>query len=119
MGRGSSANLEEVSAKVRDWYLLARLLKLLGPYWISVLASLVCSLVSTLLQVLNPLILSVAIDVYFLNHAPKAGFLVNYLPGDSTRGITLLSAVYLRWRWPICAASCSSIFIGFPSAITM
>jgi ATP-binding cassette subfamily B protein len=95
MGRGSSANLEEVSAKVRDWYLLARLLKLLGPYWISVLASLVCSLVSTLLQVLNPLILSVAIDVYFLNHAPKAGFLVNYLPGDSTRGITLLSAVYL------------------------
>ncbi len=94
MGSGN-ANAEEVSANVRDWYLLSRLLKLLAPYWICVFASLVCSLVSTLLQVLNPLILSVAIDVYFLKHATKWGPLAGVLPENSTRGIALLSVVYL------------------------
>jgi ATP-binding cassette subfamily B protein len=92
---GGNANAEEVSAKVRDWYLLSRLLKLLAPYWISVFASLVCSFVSTLLQVLNPLILSVAIDVYFLGHATKWAALASVLPSDSTQGIALLSVVYL------------------------
>jgi ATP-binding cassette subfamily B protein len=97
-GRGMGdpgANAEEISAKVRDWFLLSRLLKMLLPYWPGVVASLVCSLLSTLLQILNPLILSIAIDVYFLRHAPKAGFLSGLLPGDATRGIALLSCAYL------------------------
>ena len=34
---------EEASGTVRDWFLLSRLLKLLLPYWISVLASLLAS----------------------------------------------------------------------------
>ncbi len=97
-GRGmgdANANVEEISANVRDWFLLSRLLKMLAPYWLGVLASLVCSLVSTLLQVLNPLVVSIAIDVYFLRHAPKVGFLAALLPGDPARGIAMLSAVYL------------------------
>jgi ATP-binding cassette subfamily B protein len=96
MGVGDpGSNAEEISLKVRDWFLLSRLLKMLSPYWPGVLASLVCSLLSTLLQILNPLILSIAIDVYFLQHAPKAGFLAGLLPGNSTRGIALLSCAYL------------------------
>lgn len=92
---GDSANVEEISADVRDWYLLSRLLRMLAPYWPGVTASLFCSLVSTLLQILNPLILSVAIDVYFLKHAPKAGVFARWLPEDPTRGIAMLSGVYL------------------------
>jgi ATP-binding cassette, subfamily B, multidrug efflux pump len=95
-GRGAAAgnNLEEISAKVRDWYLLSRLLRLLAPYWIALVASFVCSLTSTLLQVLNPLIVSVAIDMYFLRRAPKMAILSGRLPTDSARGMLLLSALY-------------------------
>jgi ATP-binding cassette subfamily B protein len=93
-GMGGGANVEEISANVRDWYLLSRLLKMLAPYWPGVSASLVCSLVSTLLQILNPLIISIAIDVYFLRHTPKAGFLSRSLPGDPMRGVVMLSGVY-------------------------
>lgn len=95
MGMGGGANAEEVSVKVRDWYLLSRLLKLLSPYWIAVLASLVCSLLSTLLQIVNPLILSVAIDVYFLKHPSKAGLPAGSLPDNPAQGILLLSLLYL------------------------
>jgi ATP-binding cassette subfamily B protein len=91
----ATVNTEEVSAKVRDWFLLSRLLGLLAPYWVSVLASLVCSLVSTLLQILNPLILSIAIDVYFLKHVPKTAMLLGLLPANPSRGIVLLSFLYL------------------------
>ncbi len=96
-GRGfgdGSANIEEISAKVRDWYLLSRLLKLLLPYWFCVLFSLFCSLASTLLQIVNPLILSVAIDVYFMKHAPRSAFLAGILPHNSAKGIALLSLLY-------------------------
>jgi ATP-binding cassette subfamily B protein len=95
MAFGGGANLEEVSGNVRDWYLLSRLLKLLAPYWVAVFASLLCSLASTLLQVLNPLILSVAIDVYFLGHTAAWTPLAHLLPNNSAHGIALLSAVYL------------------------
>lgn len=88
-------NAEEVSAKVRDWYLLSRILRLLAPYWVAVCASLACSLASTLLQILNPLILSVAIDVYFLHHRPSSGMLAQLLPTGSAQGISALSAMYL------------------------
>jgi len=88
-------NNEETSGKVRDWFLLSRLLRLLLPYWVAVFASLVCSLASTLLTIFNPLILSIAIDVYFLNHPPKTGLLVGRLPHDPAHGILLLSLLYL------------------------
>lgn len=93
-GIGGNANAEDISAKVRDWYLLARLLKLLLPYGVWVSTSLFCSLASTALQIVNPLIISSAIDVYFLRHAPKATFLAALLPQDSTKGIAMLSALY-------------------------
>lgn len=101
-GRGmadNNANAEEISADVRDWYLLSRLLKLLSPYWIAVAFSLGCSLASTLLQVINPLVLSIAIDTYFLRHGVQATtnwtLLADRLPADPRHGIVLLSAVYL------------------------
>ncbi len=88
-------NAEEISANVRDWYLLSRILRLLAPYWIAVCASLLCSLASTLLQILNPLILSVAIDVYFLRHRPPSGALAQLLPAASAQGVSVLSVLYL------------------------
>ncbi len=86
---------DEAIGQVRDWYLLLRLLRLLVPYWIAVAASLVCSLTSTLLQILNPLVISVAIDVYFLGHRAESGAFVAWLPQASTPGLALLSLVYL------------------------
>ncbi len=92
---GRSGLHEEAVGEVRDWYLLSRILRLLAPYWIAVAASLVCSLTSTLLQILNPLVISVAIDVYFLRHRPSSGLLAHWLPQASTPGLRLLSLVYL------------------------
>jgi ATP-binding cassette subfamily B protein len=94
IGIGNNANPEEISGKVRDWYLLARLLKLLLPHWVRVSVSLLCSLVSTALQVVTPLIISSAIDLYFLRRAPRAVFFAALLPRASSKGIALLSALY-------------------------
>jgi ATP-binding cassette, subfamily B, multidrug efflux pump len=91
----SQDGLEEISAKIADWSLLARLLKLLLPYWFKVLASLLGSLAATFLQIVNPLILSVAIDVYFLKHAPSNSLLARWLPADPHKGIVLLSGCFL------------------------
>jgi ATP-binding cassette, subfamily B, multidrug efflux pump len=86
---------EEAPGEVRDWYLLTRILRLLAPYWIAVAASLICSLASTLLQILNPLVISVAIDVYFLQHRPSSGLLAHGLPQAPMQGLALLSTAYL------------------------
>jgi ATP-binding cassette, subfamily B, multidrug efflux pump len=91
----NGSNAEEISTNVRDWYLLSRLLRLLAPYWLSMLLSFLCSLSSTLLQVFNPLVISLAIDVYFLRRAPKLSILAGHLPKDSRSGIMVLSAFYL------------------------
>jgi ATP-binding cassette subfamily B protein len=87
--------LEEISAKIEDWSILGRLLTLLFPYWPKVLASLFASLAATCLQIINPLILSVAIDVYFLHHAPVSAFLIRWLPPDAHKGVLLLSGCFL------------------------
>lgn len=88
-------SLEEIPEPIRDWFLLSRLLGLLRPYWVRVLASLFCSLASTLLQVLNPLIFSVAIDVYFLHNTSRSSFIRERLPSEPLHGILLLSLAYL------------------------
>jgi ATP-binding cassette, subfamily B, multidrug efflux pump len=93
--QGRASYNEELLGKVRDWPLLSRILRLLGPHSAAVVASLFCSLASTLLQILNPLIISVAIDVYFLRHRPAAGLLAHWLPIGAGRGIALLSLCYL------------------------
>jgi ATP-binding cassette, subfamily B, multidrug efflux pump len=87
--------LEEILGEIRDWALLSRLLKLLLPYWGSVLASLLGSLGATFLQILNPLILSVAIDVYFLQYPPRAPLLMRFLPIDPRQGLLFLSLLFL------------------------
>ena len=88
-------NTEEISASVRDWWLLSRLLRLLAPYWLGLLGSFLCSIGSTLLQVINPLIISIAIDVYFVHRAPKLPLLSGHLPASSEKGILFLSTLYL------------------------
>ena len=95
VGRATTMNTEEISASVRDWWLLSRLLGLLAPYWLGVLGSFLCSLGSTVLQVLNPLIISIAIDVYFVHRSPKLAFLSGHLPLSSEKGILILSVLYL------------------------
>jgi len=87
--------LEEISARIEDWSILGRLLTLLLPYWPKVLASLFASLAATCLQIITPLILSVAIDVYFLRHPPASAFLIRWLPSDPYKGLPLLSACFL------------------------
>jgi ATP-binding cassette, subfamily B, multidrug efflux pump len=88
-------SLEETSGEIRDWVLLLRLLKLLLPYWGSVLASIIGSLAATFLQILNPLILSVAIDIYFLKHAVASHLLTSHLPAAPRNGLFLLSSLFL------------------------
>jgi ATP-binding cassette subfamily B multidrug efflux pump len=85
---------EETTGKVRDWYLLTRLLKLMIPYWITVLGSLVASLATTLLQFVNPLVLSIAIDTYFLHRPPKVQWILHTLPSDPHRGLFVLSILW-------------------------
>jgi ATP-binding cassette subfamily B multidrug efflux pump len=87
--------LEEISANIADWSLLARLLRLLLPYWFKVLMSLFGSLAATFLQIVNPLILSIAIDVYFLQHPPVNRYLQRWLPTDPQHGIVLLSGCFI------------------------
>ena len=94
-GDRSNDGHEEISLQIADWSLLTRLLKLLLPYWFKVLASLFGSLAATFLQILNPLILSVAIDVYFLKHPPTNAFLLQHLPADPHTGVMLLSGCFL------------------------
>jgi len=92
---GAAANVEQVSAHVQDWSLLSRLLRLLAPYWIEVCGSLLSALAAAGLQIFNPLVISVAIDVYFLHRRPVARWLEGILPGNPIRGLAVLSAAYL------------------------
>ena len=85
---------EEQSGTVRDWTLLARLLSLLMRYWPHVATSLACALADMGLQVLGPLVVSIAIDRYFLGQT-GAHFLSAWLPEQRERGLTLLSLAYL------------------------
>jgi ATP-binding cassette subfamily B protein len=93
--RITAMSTEEISGSVRDWWLLSRLLGLLAPYWLGLSGSFLCSLGSTLLQVMNPLIISIAIDVYFVHRAPKLAFLSGHLPPSPGKGILFLSTLYL------------------------
>jgi ATP-binding cassette subfamily B multidrug efflux pump len=84
---------EERSGKVSDWRLLGRLLRLLMPYSWRVTGSVLCALVDMLLQVTGPLLISIAIDRYFLQRS-AAGLFANWLPIERDRGLTVLSLVY-------------------------
>jgi ATP-binding cassette subfamily B protein len=90
-----SDGVEDISARIADWSLLYRLLGLLWPYRVRVLFSLAGSLAATCLQILNPLILSIAIDTYFLKHAATNRWLLRVLPADPAKGVMLLSGCFL------------------------
>jgi ATP-binding cassette subfamily B protein len=90
----ASANQqEERTGQVRDWAILVRLLGLLLPYWPRVTGSVLCAVGDMALQVLGPLVISVAIDRYLLRHAGSAA--IAWLPQESGRGLAALSVDYL------------------------
>jgi ATP-binding cassette subfamily B protein len=78
---------------VNDWTLLGRLFELLMPYWPRVAASIGCALLDIGFNILGPLLISIAIDRYFL-HQPVSRYL-SWLPSDRERGLALLSGLYL------------------------
>ncbi len=63
---------EEQSGQVRDCALLRRLLALLRPYTGCVASSVFCAIADMGLQILGPLVISVAVDRYFLGR-PRTG----------------------------------------------
>ena len=91
---GSSA-FEDAPGSIRDYSLLRRVLSLLAPYWRGVAVSLLCALGATILQIANPLVISLAIDAYFLHHRPERKLFGLRLPSDPGKGLVLLSAAYL------------------------
>jgi ATP-binding cassette subfamily B protein len=90
-----SASSEEVSARLNDWAVLWRLLLLLSPYWLEVAASVALALFATALQIVNPLLLSIAIDTCFLHHAPEIDLLRAWLPKDERAALLTLSVLFL------------------------
>ncbi|ADP72791.1 ABC transporter related protein [Rhodomicrobium vannielii ATCC 17100] len=89
-----TASVDEVPPRLDDWSVLTRLLGLLSPYWGEVAASVLCALFATALQIINPLLLSIAIDKYFLHHEPAIDWLRIWLPQDAQRGLLLLSVLF-------------------------
>lgn len=88
---------EEVSlTRSFDSRLTRRLLALVLPYWPWVLLALACLLVNSVLQILSPLLVKIAIDSYL---APVASstlpWLEQRLPSDPISGIAHISLLYL------------------------
>jgi ATP-binding cassette subfamily B protein len=94
MKQVANPSLEQAAEQLHDWSLLRRLLLLLKPYSIEVTASVVLALGATWLQILNPLLLSIAIDRYFLHRKPALAWLGARLPADTEYGLALLSMLF-------------------------
>lgn len=90
----SATHNEERSGNVQDWALLGRLLRLLSPYGWRVAGSVLCALADMSLEVAGPLLISIAVDRYFLGRS-GTGFLSAWLPADRRRGLAVLSMAYL------------------------
>ena len=97
-----SAHGEEQSGKIHDWQLLGRLLGLLAPYWRSVTCSVLCAIADMGLQILGPLVISIAVDHYFIGRVPVTQRFTSWLPAERGRGLLLLSELYLA----VLAATC-------------
>ena len=85
---------EQSSEDLKDWSVLKRLMSLLGPHWPAVALSVVCAVGVMTLQILGPLLISVAIDRYLLA-GQKAGWLNAFLPKGAGEGLRVLSFAYL------------------------
>ena len=94
MNQDVNPAFEQATEQLHDWALLRRLLLLLKPYSIEVTSSVVFALGATWLQILNPLLLSIAIDKYFLHRKPALAWLGTWLPEDTGHGLTLLSILF-------------------------
>ncbi len=86
---------EEVLGKAYDGRLMKRLLSYLRPYRRTVFLSLVFLLISSLLQVVGPLLTRIAVDRYLSPHPGySAGLLGSYLSAAPWMGIAQLSFLY-------------------------
>lgn len=86
---------EEVVGKVYDRQLLWRLAGYLRPYWTTVLVSLACLLLHSLLQVTGPLLTRFTIDNYFAAKNPAPALWNWPLPADPASGLLAISVIYL------------------------
>lgn len=87
---------EEVSSRSYDLGLLRRLLRLMLPYWRSVSIALVFLLISSVLQVLSPLLTKIAVDLYLApNGQHSLPWLEQWLSPNARTGLLQLSLIYL------------------------
>ena len=91
-GTASSGHSEEQAGRVQDWRLLWRLLVLLRPHTGRVICSVFCAVADIGLQVLGPIVISLAIDDYFTARSHAHAL---WLPKDAANGLALLSLAYL------------------------
>lgn len=113
MGHGAmAASTEEQSGRVRDWTLLWRLLALLRPYSARVTLSVLCAVADIGMQVLGPLVVSVAIDRYFDPH-PRPRFGVSsWLPADPVHGMAVLAGAYLLILLATCGVQALQAYLA-------
>ncbi|MBN9660491.1 MAG: ABC transporter ATP-binding protein [Acidobacteria bacterium] len=87
---------EEVSSRSYDLGLLRRLLRLMLPYWRSVSVALIFLLISSVLQVLSPLLTKIAVDLYLApNGQHSLPWLEQWLSANARTGLLQLSLIYL------------------------
>ena len=92
-GSGSKHGDEEALGKVYDWRLIRRLMTYLRPYRRLVVLSTLFLTLHSLLQVVGPYLIQVAVDRY-LNPVAKASLLDGFLSPERFAGLTQVSLLY-------------------------
>ncbi len=93
-GSGSKHGDEEALGKVYDWRLIRRLMTYLRPYRRLVVLSTLFLTLHSLLQVVGPYLIQVAVDRY-LNPVAKTSLLDRFLSPERFAGLTQITLLYL------------------------
>ena len=93
-GSGSKQGDEEALGKVYDWRLIRRLMTYLRPYRRLVALSTLFLTLHSLIQVVGPYLIQVAVDRY-LNPVAKASLLDRILSPERFAGLTQITLLYL------------------------
>jgi ATP-binding cassette subfamily B multidrug efflux pump len=93
-GSGSKHGDEEALGKVYDWRLIRRLMTYLRPYRRLVVLSTLFLTLHSLIQVVGPYLIQVAVDRY-LNPVAKTSLLDQFLSPERFAGLTQITLLYL------------------------